>query len=361
LLVALASSMDVSAGAISPEYEALIRLYARGNRVAAVRGLGQFRAADLDQQVKALQRAAKLGPPCPTCPDPLEGLPLKAAVMLHADRDAAERPPARGTEQPRVCPGEHARRAGQIAAIVAELDRPNDFARRFYLFMAQSSQWDFCLDAAAGWAKDGLARYPRDPVLLLAAGAIDEENATLGRPSAFRGSGGQWRTGVATAEAASQRRSRFLEARRFLSEVVAADPTSVEARVRLGRVQWRLGDDAAARVALEEAARLGGEAPIAYLAHLFLGQVWERSGRADEAIAEFTRALELDPQSQAAAIALSEALFSKGDVAGARRVLGAGLAHAGQRAARDPQWDYIASNASSAAALGQELRQETLE
>jgi tetratricopeptide (TPR) repeat protein len=147
----------------------------------------------------------------------------------------------------------------------------------------------------------------------------------------------------------------------LLSDAVAADPALVEARVRLGRVQWRLGEDAAARATLEEAVRRGGAAPVAYLAHLFLGQVWERSGHAEEAIREFTRALELDPQAQAAAVALSQALLSTGDVDGARRVLGQSLAHAGQRVARDAQWDYVASNAALAEDLVEELRQETLE
>ena len=80
---------------------------------------------------------------------------------------------------------------------------------------------------------------------------------------------------------------------------------------------------ATAGATLEEAVRHGGAAPrVAYLAHLFLGQVRERSGRADEAIREFQHARSmLDPQAQAAAVALSQALLSTGDVEGARAVL----------------------------------------
>ena len=99
--------------------------------------------------------------------------------MLHADRDALDRPRSAATEQTRPCSGEQARRAGQIAAILAGRSDTRDFARRFFLAMANRSQWDFCLDTAQQWARDGLAHFPRDPALLLALGATLEEKATL--------------------------------------------------------------------------------------------------------------------------------------------------------------------------------------
>src|SRR4051812_33688718 len=77
---------------LNPGYAALLRRYARGERKAAVAALGEWLAADLDRQVRALERAARDGPPCPGCADPLDGVPLKAAVMLHFDRGESERP-----------------------------------------------------------------------------------------------------------------------------------------------------------------------------------------------------------------------------------------------------------------------------
>jgi tetratricopeptide (TPR) repeat protein len=374
-VVGLVSSLNVSAAVISPEYEALLRRYARGERTAAVSALGGVRAGDLDQQVKALQRAAKDGARCPSCPDVLAGLPLKAAVMLHSDRDEAERPPAADTEQPRLCPGEQARRAGQIAALLAQREPTRDFARRFFLSMAQRSQWDFCLEAAAQWGADGLERFPRDPELLLVMGAIQEENAALGAaarlptasaPSAPLPRGrapefNQWRRMAAASDVAAERRRRFVEAERLLSEALAAAPSLIEARLRLGRVQWQLGEDALAAASLQEAVRLGGPSPLPYLAHLFLGQVRERAGQADEAVLEFKKALELDPQAQAAAVGLSHALLVKGDADGARRALAQGLAHAGQREVRDAQWNYPSSNAAEAGDIVEALREETRE
>jgi len=326
---------------VSREYEELLRRYQRGQRSAAVWALGTWRESDLDLQIKALQRRAEAVARCPTCKDLLDDLPLKAAVMLHADRDEADRPPAAGTEQPRRCPAGQARRAGQIAAILAQRGGTLEFARRFFLAMAQRCQWDFCLEAALQWGRDGLAQFPRDPPLLMVVGASLEERATLENAPG------------------DERRRRFQESEKFLSDAVAGDPTLLEAAVRLGHVQWRLGEDESARLTLEKAVAQDGTPPLLYLAHLFLGQVYERAGWPDQAIGEFSRALALDPQRQSAAVALSQAYFSTGDARSARRVLGEALAYAGRRSERDPHWDYVASNAAEAEDLLQDLREET--
>ena len=371
----LLSPLTADAAVISPEYEALLRRYARGERTAAVSALGGLRASDLDQQVKFLQRAAKDGSRCPSCPDPLAGLPLKAAVMLHSDRDEAERPPAEDTERPRLCPGDHAKRAGQIAALLATREPTRDFARRFFLSMAQRSQWDFCLEAAAQWGADGLDRFPRDPELLLVMGAIQEENAALGAaphlptdapptgplPRGRAPEFNQWRRMAAASDLAAERRRRLVDSRRLLSDALAAAPTLIEARLRLGRVQWQLGEDALAAASLEAAVRLGGPAPLPYLAHLFLGQVRERAGQADQAVLEFEKALAIDPEAQAAAVALSHVLLVKGDADAARRALVQALDHAGRRKARDAHWNYPSSNAADVGEIVEALREETRE
>jgi tetratricopeptide (TPR) repeat protein len=333
-LVVGAAAPDVQV--VSLEYEGVLRLYSRGEREAALAALGTMRASDLDQQIHSLQRQAKRSARA------LDALPLRAAVMLHVDRDELERPVATGRERARPCPGEDTRRAGQIAALLAQRDLTRDFARRFFLAMAQRCQWDFCLEAAEQWGRDGLERFPGDASLQLVVGAALEEQATLGR-------------GVG----ASDRIISFREAARFLADAVTADPSRLDARVRLGRVQWRLGENEAARATLEEATRRGGALPLLYLAHLFLGQVHERSGGPGEAAREFARALEIDPQSQAAAIALSHACLLAGDTKQARQVLTDALALAGQRELRDAYWDYLGSSAADAEALFEALRSET--
>jgi len=341
VLVALAV---LAAVVVSPNYEALIRRYAAGEREAAVAELGTWRPSDLDRQVRALQRAR---PACPSCPDPIGDLPLKAAVMLHVDRDILDHPHSQSVEHARPCPGDHARRAGQIAALLADRNPSRDFARRFFLSMANRSQWDFCLDAAQQWARDGLDRFPRDPSLFLALGSSSEEKATLAN--------------LPDQDPGGTRRAWYREAERALAEAVSADPALFEARIRLGRVRWRLGEDESARQTLEDALRRGGPPPLPYLGQLFLGQALERLGRATEAARAYEEALALEPQSQAAAVALSHLRLSRGDTAAARRVLEEGLAHAGRRDEMDPYWLYPARNAGGADDALQALRQEASE
>jgi tetratricopeptide (TPR) repeat protein len=320
-------------------------------------------AGMLDQQVRSLRKASREAARCPSCPDPFQEFPLRAAVMLHTDRDEADRPepdPDR-TEQPRPCPGPQAGRAQQIAAVLAARDSGRDFARRFFLARSQRSQWDFCLDAAARTARDGLELFPRDPELLLTLGSVLEEDATqlivfTTRPGAPR-SGPR----LTVADQLAERRRRFGEARRHLTDAVAADPTSSEARVRLGRVQWRLEDDAGAQRTLEEAALGPAPVPVLYRARLFLGQIHERAGRLDAAVREFSLAQGLDPTAQSAAMALAHVSWLSGDREAALRAVAGTLARAGQRATRDPYWDYLASNAAKADEHFERLRDEASE
>ena len=81
----------------------------------------------------------------------------------------------------------------------------------------------------------------------------------------------------------------------------------------------------------------------------------------DAALGEFRQALDLDPESQAAAVALSHASWILGDVDGARHVIERAVALAGKRSRRDAYWDYLVSNAVFAEQLLDELRRDTLE
>jgi tetratricopeptide (TPR) repeat protein len=355
---ALAAVAATGPSVVSPEYEALLQRYARGEREAAVAALAEWEPRDVDRQIRALVRAARGAAGCAACPGPVDGRLMKAAVMLHLDRDSADRPPAAGNEQPRMCPGVDAHRARSVAELLAVREATRDFARKVYLAVAQGAQWDFCLEDAVEWGREGLARFPKDAPLLLGVGSTLEENATLGRPM-LRGFG---RPGDNRTPGASGARARgFADAERMLAQAVAADPGLVEARVRLGRVQWRQGKDDLAVRTLEEALRRGGPPPLPYLAHLFVGQVHEGAGRVADAQRHFEEALALEPESQAAVVALSHARRMAGDLEGARRVLRDGLAYAGRRGDRDPQWNYVASNAETAAALLDALRAEASE
>jgi hypothetical protein len=107
--------------------------------------------------------------------------------------------------------------------------------------------------------------------------------------------------------------------------------------------------------AVLEASR---EPPLAYLAHLFLGRAHEADGDAGTAASEYEKALALEPQSQAAGVALSHVWEQLADPR-AREPLLAALAQAGRRLAHDPYWDYpIAHAVPKSEALLDRLREE---
>ena len=340
----------------SLDYLKLLERYARGERAAAVADLGSWTPGELERQLDAFREGALASERCPGCPAPLDLGLLPAAVMLHTDRDEAERPSWSGVEQARPCPGFHARIAGQYAHL-ATLRRENrDFARRFYLAMSMRCQWDFCLNEALDWGREGLKRFPRDAELLLAVGSTDEEGATLTDDQVLRFDTRGPR-GVSSAGAA--REFRFRSAQRSFAEALSVDPNMLLAELRLGRVQWRLGASDAARSALEDVLARASDPRLLYLAHLFLGRVHEDADRREPALREYRLALEADPRSQAAAVALSHALRQAGDAEGARAALVKTMAFAARYGERDAYWNYLMGNAASREELFDALRKET--
>jgi Flp pilus assembly protein TadD len=83
-----------------------------------------------------------------------------------------------------------------------------------------------------------------------------------------------------------------------------------------------------------------------FLAHLFLGRVLEDAGRLDDATTHYRRALEIDPRSQSAGMALAHALRLAGEDTGARSVVQKAVSFAGQRGGRDWFWTYLTQSVS---------------
>ena len=105
------------------------------------------------------------------------------------------------------------------------------------------------------------------------------------------------------------------KAERAFRRALALDPTVVEARVRLGRVLWFLDRREEAERELTEAQREAtgaNAAPMAYLAALFLGQLYEETGRLDAAREVYEKALSVYPTGQAARLALGRLLVATG-------------------------------------------------
>jgi tetratricopeptide (TPR) repeat protein len=266
------------------EYFELIRRYARGERAEAVAGLGAWSERNLARQLASVEEAARAAERCPACPNVLADLPLRAAVMLHWDRDRADQPSPEGVELQRQCPGPLARLAGRLARVLARRPATADFARRFFRMVVTSCQWDACFDAAERWAGEAIEIFPRDAELLLARGSVREESATLGTRTPQV-------TDAASAEslAAGAREAGLQKARRDLEDTLAIDAGLGLARVRLGRVLWRLEEPEPARHQLETALSSLRDVDHAYLARLFLGRIQQDTGRLEEAISEPAR------------------------------------------------------------------------
>jgi Flp pilus assembly protein TadD len=96
-----------------------------------------------------------------------------------------------------------------------------------------------------------------------------------------------------------------------------------------------------------------------YLAHLFLGRIHEDGERLDQTLSEYRRAVEVSPEGQSAAVALSHALQIAGEAEEARRALARGILD-GEREA-DAYSDYLAINTAEAEPLEAALHRETLE
>ena len=324
------------ASAPPASYEAALRLYASGERQAAVEQLASFNWKTLDEAFERFRTESERAGRCPDCPDTLANQPLKAAAMLHLDRDLFENPPHQNVEQKPPCGGRHAHRAIGYARLLALRESTRDFARRFFLAMTWRAEWDACVQQARTWAKAGLSAFPNDPELRLALGVTHEKAARLG---------------IADAERSLR------EARLELTRVLEARPEHAMARVHLGRVLWRIGFTEEAQRTLETVATEGGEGASRYLALVFLGQAHQRAGRGDAAVATFQRALELEPNGQAAALGLAHALLVRGDTA--RAAAAAERALSGERSSPDPYRDYNAENARGAPALFDTLRLES--
>jgi tetratricopeptide (TPR) repeat protein len=350
--------LDQPAGRIEQPISAplaLARMYAAGQRAEAIARLEGWGEDELKRELDALReltgKVRGRGP---------EGT-LRAAVMLHTDREAFERMQAPVAERARECGiekhGAHAR--ALISLLVVRSDRSRDFARRWLTAMALQSHRDWCLNDVTRWTHEGLKWFPKDAQMLLIQGTAGEVAGALPRPPAFfYANPSEQKRGL--AEVARQRQE-LSQARRDLEAALAVGPELHEARLRLGRVLWRLEKPGEARAALQGVLERAQEPWLLHLGHLFLGRVLEESGDLAAAAEHYRAALAIDPGAQAAAMALSQALLLTGDDGEGRKVLGRAIAQAPRDQPRDAYMTYHLGRSHLAQAMLDGLRAETLE
>ena len=180
-------------------------------------------------------------------------------------------------------------------------------------------------------------------------------SAPYASPAPARSPRASW---PSSASCRSQTHALLAEAAASFEQALAADPSYEEAALRLGRVRYRLGQQAPALAALAPLIERSHDRGRLYLAHLFAGRVHEAARRSAEAEREYAAALAIDDEGQAAALALSHLRLMAGDAPASRAVLDATLGRGTPRTRSDPFWDYQFGQARRAEPLFEGLRDE---
>ena len=339
---------------LSPAYAAAVERYVAGDREGALAGVAAIAERELREQVEALRSLGKRARACTACAASVawQQAPLRAALMLHTDAaldGSRDRTSARTQESLAI----------ELAALMKDDPERGPFARRWYATMAGLAQAGNRWSEALDWVERGLDAFPGSADLLLVLGAIEETYGAEVTPRWFEEiMDPNPRQAQANLARAQELRGHLQKALRALRDAVAAMPSLHEARLRLGRVAWRLGDTDEARAALSEVLAASTLRETVFLAHLFLGRIHEDADRLDEATRSYEAAVALQPRCQSARFALSHLLWRRGDAAGARRGVEVALQAAGETQQRDPFWRYPWGSGVGASERLEALRQE---
>jgi len=346
---------------LSTEYAAMVRLYAAGDTTAALAHLGGWSESRIREHSEGLREAVVSIRKCPSCPTRLafSKFPVRAALLLHADREIQDQFSEPVSEQETRCgTGPHATIVDHLAAIHLLIDPlARDFLEPLYLGIARHAEWSHCLPQSQQWARAGLRLFPKDIPLMMALGIATESNAFFTLAPAPRTLDLPSSVARQRDASAANLRGQWENARRAFEDVVAVSPDHVEARLRLGRILWRLGKLDAARISLEAVLGSYAESSLQYLAHLFLGRVLEDSRQWPEAEEHYRVAMSMQPLSETAAVALSHVRFLQGDAESARAILREGLEAVRRRTGFDPWVPYLITQNRDGDRILAELRQ----
>jgi len=151
-------------------------------------------------------------------------------------------------------------------------------------------------------------------------------------------------------------RTELGAAETYFRRAVAKAPAMAEAHLHLGHVLLLRGKPDEAMRELRQALTTLDDPLLRYFGEMFLGASLEGAKQPAAARAAYTRALELFPRSQSAALALSAAAMRQGDRAAAMAAMDRMIAASGDEAnERDPWWRYLDSQVRNADALLAEM------
>ena len=217
------------------------------------------------------------------------------------------------------------------------------FAIRFHVAASFRYRSMHCYEHAWYWAEMGRKTFPDDPTLAMTRGLVDEALGSESlQPAIALGSFVPLRprSRPDSPVDVAFRRERLKAARDLFEGVVLKDPRFVEAKLHWGRVLFRRGEHARARVVLEDAAAQAQDRSL-YLSHLFAGEAIEAMGEIEAAVPHYRAALALLPFSKSAAMALSYACSMTGSADEAETVLRAHMENPDRNLYVDPLLLYL--------------------
>jgi tetratricopeptide (TPR) repeat protein len=355
VLLAAAPRLALTDEAKPSDYVQLVQRYARGDRAAIVVQIAAWPESRLKSGTKTLLDLAPETqiPASPRSSEARRAADLwKAALLLHMDAASRLRSRRRSPK-------------AQMKAALRFAERPEDdanlgrFVARWYLAVAAEAQVRAAWREAFDLAREGLKRFPDALDLQLVVASVEETRASLvieHLPDSVFSDPYSLPPGPRPPRSGDARR-HLERAHEALLAVVAVQPGHIDARLRLGRVAWRLGRAEEARQSFEAALK-GAQPAQSYLARLFLGQLLEEEGQLEAAVREYARAIALEPQSQPARVALSQVQLRLGNPGAARVELARALTPAGRRRSLDPFWAYPWGLATRSQALLSALRKE---
>lgn len=180
----------------------------------------------------------------------------------------------------------------------AETSEREDFKRHWFALLAYYFMDSVRIPEARAVLESAVLEFPNDRELRLALGTLYETAAWVQDNSAF-----------------------LNQAEQQLRTVVASEPDSVEARLRLGRVLAMQNKADEALTELAWVLSRTEDPQFQLVAYITIGGIRKGESELDAAIESYREALSLDPTCQVAAIALAHAQHANGDREGSLRLL----------------------------------------
>jgi tetratricopeptide (TPR) repeat protein len=223
-------------------------------------------------------------------------------------------------------------RLRRVHDVLASIDRRSQFLRMWYLLWGAYLQSRNATDVLpdTDLVTVAVKAFSDDSEILLMAGTAKEMTWWMALDNPQRREDGK----AGTHEGALR------QARELFQKSVATGIGSLgESHLRLGRTLIALEDYEGAAAELEPLRGLQGNAPVAYLANLFLGDLYERRGDLTSASAAYDAALRLVPSGQSAQIAAAHVAHQTNARKQATELIQRALSQSSDQV--DPWWWYV--------------------